>query len=468
MKIYKDNEIIKAAKYRQTANDFLSRMESEGDVKIEKVVVDGNLATFHYKGVREGHPISFEIPVKRNHCEEGIKCNYGGHINEFDFHYKYFDREDFDIWLNSTMKLDTEEAKAGTLPMLVEDWLTIPGNKEFYEKVKEAVLPYTRFKEHLDADSFITMPQHKDWFHTASSIVLPVLVYNFKINDFSLARDMDELQFDFGITSRHTVYVMYSDYGDNSRKYNLFRQMFPELTKRQPGTCKTHCYIETNLETALSIISSARERLYKIYDEVAKSHGMSESWRKAKSWTKNGPVYPNGTDEAERLNQKQTVNRDTIIDKHIKGIKDSFKREYNAEISDYFPDAEFLRETEDWCLEYPDSNCFVAFLSIPYKFPKIKGAKVAWQRKLIKARLEYNARNYRFTVKYTGPFKFTVMCGDHDWFCEAKKRDDEKMMIIQTARTKHCELGSSGFKHIKQHLDEIPQFVEYKGFKCEG
>ena len=168
MKVYKDNEIIKAAKYRQCALGFLNRMEKEGDVKLIQVTVDDNIATFHYEGVREGSPIAFDIPVKKNKQELGITCTYGGKTRAFDFG-QYFDRGDFDIWLNSVAKLDSDEAKAGTLPMLVEDWLTIPGNKEFYEKAKAAFLPYAFTDIHLDADRFVAMPQDKLSLCTLSS-----------------------------------------------------------------------------------------------------------------------------------------------------------------------------------------------------------------------------------------------------------------------------------------------------------
>ena len=50
MKIYKDNEFIKVAKYRQCANEFLTKMEAESDVKLEQVVVDDSVATFQYGG----------------------------------------------------------------------------------------------------------------------------------------------------------------------------------------------------------------------------------------------------------------------------------------------------------------------------------------------------------------------------------------------------------------------------------
>ena len=52
------------------------------------------------------------------------------------------------------------------------------------------------------------------------------------------------------------------------------------------------------------------------------------------------------------------------------------------------------------------------------------------------------------------------------WFYEAKKHDTEKMMIIKNSgRAIHTDIGSSGFRYIKQHLDELKQFAEYKGFK---
>jgi hypothetical protein len=60
------------------------------------------------------------------------------------------------------------------------------------------------------------------------------------------------------------------------------------------------------------------------------------------------------------------------------------------------------------------------------------------------------------------------MSGEYDWFAEAKKHDDEKMMIIKPCRRKYSDIGSCVFQHLREHLDEIDQFIKYKGLKNEG
>ena len=464
MKVYKDNEIIKAAKYRQCALGFLNRMEKEGDVKLIQVTVDDNIATFHYEGVREGSPIAFDIPVKKNKQELGITCTYGGKTRAFDFG-QYFDRGDFDIWLNSVAKLDSDEAKAGTLPMLVEDWLTIPGNKEFYEKAKAAFLPYAFTDIHLDADRFVAMPQDKLSLCTAMSKDHPVLVYNADINDFSLSKDIDEMHYGFCITSRRTVIVTYNVSEYHSRLNELMQRMFPEFTSRLKGSINTYFYIETDLETAVGIVSSSWNRMLDVYGEEAKRHGMPDSWRTATSWTKDGPVYPKGSAEAKQVDGILAARKDEVIDRHTKNIISLFERRYNTKLPDYFEGAEFLHETEDWCVEYPHIDHYLAFLSIPYKFPKVKGSKVTWAKKSVKVRIYYTGHNDRLVLEYVVPAKFTVMCGTYEWFHEAQKHDDEKQMIIQGGRARQKEVGFSGIKHLKERLDEIQQFAKYKGFE---
>lgn len=285
MKIYKDNEFIKVAKYRQCANEFLTKMEAEGDVKLEQVVVDDSVATFQYGGVREGQPISFSIPVKRNSGASGITCTYGGTTRSFDF-MQYFDYEDFWIWLKSIAKLDTEEAKDGTLPMLVDEWLSIPEHKEFYELARKAFLRYVYFKDHLATNSrcFINMPQTK-YMAVASMKSHPVLVYDSNLHDFVKARDNNEICVCVGITSRHTVYVMYSTSDYRERTNEMYPRMFPEFTHVKKGCLSDEHYIETDLDNAVSIVKSVRERLLAFYDDIAKSHGMPDSWKKAKDWS---------------------------------------------------------------------------------------------------------------------------------------------------------------------------------------
>lgn len=464
MKVYKDNEIIKAAKYRQCALGFLNRMEKEGDVTLIQVTVDDNVATFHYEGVREGSPITFDIPVKKNKQELGIDCTYGGKTRAFDFD-QYFDRGDFDIWLNSVAKLDSDEAKAGTLPMLVEDWLTIPGNQEFYEKAKAALLPYAYFEDHLDSDRVIAMPQDSYSLCSAMSKPHPVLVYNASIKDFSLNNDIGEMHYGFCITSRRTVVVMYSVYEHSSRQNELMQRMFPEFTKRIKGTIDTDFYIETDLETAVGIVSSAWNRMLDVYGEEAKRHGMPDSWRTATSWTKDGPVYPKGSAEAKHIDGILSARKDEVIDRNIKNIAEMFERRYNTKLTEYFKGAEFLRETEEWCIKNPHSDNYLAFLRVPYQFPKVKGSKVTWAKKSVKVCIYYTGHYDRLDVEYVVPAKFTVMCGTYDWFHEAQKHDDEKQMIIQGGRARQKELGFSGIKHLKERLDEIQQFAKYKGIE---
>jgi hypothetical protein len=468
MKIYKDNEFIKVAKYRQCANEFLTKMEAEGNVKLEQVVVDDSVATFQYGGVREGQPISFSIPVKRNSGASGITCTYGGTTRSFDF-MQYFNYEDFWIWLKSIAKLDTEEAKDGTLPMLVDEWLSIPEHKEFYELARKAFLRYVYFKDHLATNSrcFINMPQTK-YMAVARMKSHPVLVYDSNLHDFVKARDNNEICVCVGITSRHTVYVMYSTSDYRERTNEMYPRMFPEFTHVKKGCLSDEHYIETDLDNAVSIVKSVRDRLLAFYDDIAKSHGMPDSWKKAKDWTFTNPVYDVGTPDYDRIMEKLNASKEAIIDKHISTIKNMYEKNYRKKIEDYFPDATFLRQTEEWCIENPTQRDYVAFLQVPFKYPRIKGTKIAWQDKPITVRIEYQSYNSRFTSSYTVPFKFVVMDGEYDWFAEAKKHDDEKMMIIKPCRRKYSDIGSCVFQHLREHLNEIDQFIKYKGLKNEG
>lgn len=470
MKIYKGNDIIKAAKYRSFAHEFLDKMEGEGDVKLDRVEVEDNVATFCYEGTREGLPISFKIDVKKKiPGEQSIDCTYGEHHRMFFFTHWYRAKDDFDIWLNSVPKMESEEARKGTLPMLIEDWLSMPEHKEFFDRARKAFLPYAQFEEHLDPKNcfFLNMPQ-SEYMQTAGMKTQPVLVYDAKLNDFVKAQHNNEIGLSVGITSRHTVYVMYStsEYRDHTNE--MLPRMFPEFTKTKKGCISNEHYIETDLDTAVKIVKSLRERLLAFYDDIARSHGMPDTWKKAKDWTYTNPVYDAGTPEYDRINEKLKAVREAIIDKHISTIKRMYERHFRKKFEEFFPDATFLRETEEWCLVTPNTDNYVAFLQVPFKFPRIKGSKISWQDKPITVKIEYNSASTRLSSSYTVPFKFVVMSGEYDWFAEAKKHDDEKMMIIKPCRRKYSDTGSWVFQHLREHLDEIDQFLEYKGLKKEG
>ena len=473
MKTYSGNELIKVAKYRQAANKFLTNIESRG-FSIEKVTVDKNIATFFYKGEQDGKTITLDIYVKANKHEIGLTAKCGDLSLKCDFEcYSYIDRPKFEKWLGSVTKLDTKEALDGTLPMTIDLWLTIPRHNEFYQRIRKDIRPLLYF------DSWI---ENKDWYiempgdyklDGVSSFPLPQLVYSSKINDFVLDPDHSEVNFGFGFTSRHTAFIHYRWYEFDKRGNQIIRKMFPEAKqlpkKPHEGRDEGHFRFDTDYETVINIVKTARERLLAVYDEEAKKHGLPDTWKTATEWTTDGPIYPKGTDAANSIDKLRDEARAEIIEKNLSVIKEQVSRRSDVPLEELFPGAHYLDKVPKWredSILHGSQYDFEAYAIIPYKFPKIKGSKIAWQDKAIEITLNYEKTSDRFTVSYRIPFKFACMCGVYKWFYEAKKHDTEKMMIIKNSgRAIYTDIGYSGFKHIKQHLDELKQFAEYKGFK---
>jgi len=473
MKTYSGNELIKVAKYRQSAQEFLGQLEAKG-FAVETVTVEDSTATFHYKAEQDGQTVYADILVKSSKGEIGAKAKCGSRSHKYEFERTYYssERSDFFKWIDCVTKLNTTEALDGSMSLPHDLWYSIPKNKAFCERVRNDLLPLTKCDYQLNnLANLVHMPD--DQYNFGISIgAFPQLVYSAQINDFVRDPKHPELFIDIGITSRQSGFITIKCYDFDPRGNDLKRKMYPEtkLVAVKNHTPDNGEYIyHTDYETALKLVKEAKDRLWAIYDEEAKRHGMPETWKEATDWTTDGPVYPEGSSAGESITKKRDDARAKLIEQNLRVIKAQVSRRCDASLEDTFPGAQYLDKVPKWREEsilHGNQYYYEAYATIPYKFPNIKGSKIAWQDKVIEITITYDKSFDRFTISYRIPFKFACMCGVYDWFYEAKKHDTEKMMIIKNSgRATHTDIGSSGFRYIKQHLDELKQFAEYKGFK---
>ena len=473
MKTYSGNELIKVAKYRQSAQEFLGQLEAKG-FAVETVTVEDSTATFHYKAEQDGQTVYADILVKSSKGEIGAKAKCGSRSHKYEFERTYYasERRDFFKWIDCVTKLKTKEALDGSMSLPTDLWYSIPKNKAFCERVRNDLLPLTDRDYQLNnLANLVRMPD--DQYNFGITVGnLPQLVYSAQINDFVRDPKHPDLFFDIGITSSQAGFVKIKCYDFDLRGNDLKRKMYPEtkLIASKDSTPDDGEYIyHTDYETALKLVKEAKDRLWAIYDEEAKRHGIPETWKEATGWTTDGPVYPEGSSAGENITKKREDARVKLIEKNLSVIKDLVSRRCGASLEDTFPGAQYLDKVPKWredSILHGNQYYYEAYATIPYKFPNIKGSKIAWQDKVIEITITYNDSNDRFTISYRIPFKFACMCGVYDWFYEAKKHDTEKMMIIKNSgRATHTDIGSSGFRYIKQQLDELKQFAEYKGFK---
>lgn len=473
MKTYSGNELIKVAKYRQAAQNFLDQLEAKG-FTVDTVTVEDSTATFHYKAEQDGKTVNADIFVKTSKGEIGAtaKCGSRSHKYEFEKTYYSSERSDFFKWIDCVTKLKTKEALDGSMSLPHDLWYSIPKNKAFCERVRNDLLPLTKSDNQLTyLENIVRMPD--DQYNFGITIgPLPQLVFSAQINDFVRDPCHTDLFVDIGITSSQAGYITFKCYDFDLRGNELKRKMYPEakLIAVKNHTHDDGEYIyHTDYETALKLVKEAKDRLWAIYDEEAKRHGIPETWKTAKEWTTDSPVYPQGSESAAIINQRQDKARAKIIEQNLKVIKAQVSRRCDASLEDTFPGAKYLAKVPTWMesqIIHGTQYDYEAYASIPYKYPNIKGSKISWQDKSIEMTLRYDKAFSRFTTSYRIPFKFVCMDGVYEWFDEAKTHDTEKMMIIKNSgRAVHTEIGAAGFKYLREHLDDLKKFAEYKGFK---
>ena len=215
MKTYSGNDLIKVAKYRQSALGFLGKLERRG-FSIDNVTVEDSTATFHLKGEQDGQTITLDVPVKKNKGELGAVAKCGKftlNCESFDlFSSCEYAKNKLELWLNSVTKLDTKEAIDGTLPMPIELWMSIPRHKEFYEQIKKDFRRYLRFDDWIKNTNWLIRMAGETRQDGCGIKPLPQLVYSSKINDFILDNEHEEITFNFGFTSQHTAFIHYKWY----------------------------------------------------------------------------------------------------------------------------------------------------------------------------------------------------------------------------------------------------------------
>ena len=309
MKTYSGNELIKVAKYRQSAQEFLGQLEAKG-FTVETVTVEDSTATFHYKAEQDGQTVNADIFVKSSKGEIGAKAKCGSRSHKYEFERTYYscERRDFFKWIDCVTKLKTKEALDGSMSLPSDLWYSIPKNKAFCERVRNDLLPLTKRDYQLNnLANLVRMPD--DQYNFGITIGnFPQLVYSAQINDFVRDPNHPDLFIDIGITSSQSGFIKIKCYDFDLRGNELKRKMYPEtkLIASKDSTPDDGEYIyHTDYETALKLVKEAKDRLWAIYDEEAKRHGIPETWKEATGWTTDGPVYPEGSSACESITKKR-------------------------------------------------------------------------------------------------------------------------------------------------------------------
>ena len=283
MKTYSGNELIKVAKYRQSAQEFLGQLEAKG-FTVETVTVEDSTATFHYKAEQDGQTVNADIFVKSSKGEIGAKAKCGSRSHKYEFERTYYscERRDFFKWIDCVTKLKTKEALDGSMSLPSDLWYSIPKNKAFCERVRNDLLPLTKRDYQLNnLANLVRMPD--DQYNFGITIGnFPQLVYSAQINDFVRDPNHPDLFIDIGITSSQSGFIKIKCYDFDLRGNELKRKMYPEtkLIASKDSTPDDGEYIyHTDYETALKLVKEAKDRLWAIYDEEAKRHGIPETWK---------------------------------------------------------------------------------------------------------------------------------------------------------------------------------------------
>lgn len=476
MKTFKGTELIKAAKYLEELGDVRPRIEQ--DFTIDSVDVEDRKATVHFIGTVEGVDARLDVVVYKAKSYDNW---YYATMADQKFNDKDYNK--VNIWLHSITRLDTEEAKNGTLKLLPEQWRIVHKgimNKFFkdfrIEKHKSKWWPeeFVEFR-YLDHGSFHNL---------GSEFGLVLLEYDPKLKDFKKSFDDYQFHVDLGMSNDTTRLAVGYYLHDREPVLNAALKAVLPMAKNGKCTIIQHYgvygdyyYVEGTHDEILEICKGMKDRLFEYYDGIIKSVGGNPNWRNATGWEESGPVYPAESDDAVKVKELQDAKEADAKQRSINRVATVAKQFFGVDIKTFFKDSTIE------CRGYQFADTVV--IMVPYKFPKVSGSKVVMQDKVLEISLYrddypyYNGSESRYdelTVTYHIPGIYGTMRGEFTDFSEAVKNDSEKLMTLKPTRKtfRSFASGRSGngsrscFPGIRKSIDDLAAYIKYKGYVPKG
>jgi len=468
MKTYRNTDLIKGAAYT-------SKIPSDDMVKLEKnftidsIDADGAIGTIHFVGTVDGAPATVDAVV--NKSKKVRRAVYTAKVGEHTFkcmESMYFlnDFEELQIWMHSINKLDTDEARDGTLPLRMEEW----------KKVHAGVLD--KLAEDFDLASVgeaqyaygcVQMPHYRfhwngfSWFYIRG---IELLEYDDKLGDFR--RHNRAYRFCIYISLSYDakrIKMWYDVDKDSDGPYflNVVQAILPS------GTYKDEEWsVEGEYDAMLEVYKAIPKRLRAFYDNIAKEHKCTRDWTKATSWNDDGPEYPEGSPERTIVDDALGKARAEVAAVKIQSVRDAVFSDIGVDIFECFPGSHVE------CADCTFMDKVV--VHIPYMFPKIRGTKLTMVKKDLAVLIQVEDYDmYReYHLSYRAPFRFATLRGMCDTFDAAKKRDSEHAMQIKAGLRKVTDYFSTRFANaakpttfadVKECFDMVDEFLAYRGFK---
>jgi hypothetical protein len=468
MKEYRGTEIIKASR-------FLQKMTHECEVlgkiiPLTKVQVEDRSARVFFEGEHDGKPLRVVVTVYRavTYSNE-YSATADGRV--FQSRYGHGGFVELIRWINSICKLDTDEARDGTLEMRLEEWAIV--HADF---IREFIRKLNILAHNPDRVTYgVMVPWERQYRCTLCQHYYPMLAYDKEIHDFKKRDVVAEVGFQISYDAKKIYLIFGIDQFCDYESYEFLKKMFPdtvpalecfECNGRDGSARMVEC---NSIDEAAEKMKRAQETWEKHYDEIAKAEGMTRDWKKAKSWDWDGPEYEEGTPERETLDADKKIKEQ----KHGAVVIDETLRAMTArgfDLKTMFPDAEISYENDS------------VVLKISYKFPKIDGSKIKWKPATCDVQIKFfrdhnNREEFRVLVHDVAVYQ--TMHGVYDRFMEAKRNDGEKMMMIKPSRARRKYWYYDGYynarqsmqemreaiESIKPKIAELKEFAEYKGFK---
>lgn len=472
MKEYRGTEIIKASRWIQDMSH--EREVLEKIIPLTKVQVEDRSAKVFFEGEHDGKLLTVIVTVYKaiSRHNQYFATTDGRMINIEDTRDGF---QDFMRWINSICKLDTEEAKNGTLEMRKEEWGIVHADfiKEFTKKLR-------CFVDKGDKVLYgIMEPWQKDHSCILCKHYFPILKYDPDLHDFKkeygVANDTAEVGFQVSYDAKKIYLVFGLNQYTAPRPFEFLKQMFPDSVPAIPslacnGRDGSARMIECNsIDEAAEKMKYAQSVWDKRYDDLAKENGITRDWRKAKEWDWDGPKYEEGTPEYESLEADRKVKE---AKKGVAVMEETLRAmtARGFDLKTMFPEAEITYEKGE------------VVVKIPYMFPKVTGSKMKWKPATCDISIEFyrdNKKQEEFRVKVQEIATYQTMAGVYDRFKYAKENDAEKMMMIKPCRARHkywyydwyynarqsMHEMRDAIMSIRPKIDELKEFVEYKGFK---
>lgn len=443
-------------------------------IPLTRVQVEDRSAKVFFEGEHDGKPLTVIVTVYKavTYRNQYFATTDGKTINTESSREGF---SDFMRWINSICKLDTEEARDGTLEMRREEWAIVHADfvREFVRKLKMLAHVPERVTYGL------MVPWERQYRCTLCQHFYPMLTYDEDLHDFKRKYGVS---WDSGVVRFHVSYdakKIYLIFGLNQfcehEPYEFLKKLFPdsvpalecfECNGRDGSARMVEC---NSIDEAAEKMKRAQEIWEKHYDEIAKAKGVTRDWKRAKEWEWDGPKYEDGTPEYESLEADKKIKeqRDGAV------AIDETLRAMTARGFDFktmFPDAE---------ISYENGSVVV---KLKYKFPKIDGSKIKWKDATCDIQIEFfrdRENREEFRVKVQDVASYQTMHGVYDRFKYAKSSDIERMMMIKPSRARHKYWYYDGYynarqsmhelreaiESIKPKIEELKEFAEYKGFK---